>query len=264
MNFKLCLILPALLVLAGCVDPTAILSPIRGQPDFDVDSLRLPALIGEPANTTTPQPPVIGFQTVCAEIAKGVGLYSGYYKNPGLTNCAYAAMSAVDTAYDQYETNLLLAVNYGSLAADLATLGLSAASTVAAAKATKTVLSATITAITGAKTAVDTDLLYKSSVTNVINAMEKDRAKVENSIANALKTPESYSIGQLSDDLVNYYQAGTFVRGIVSLQGTTSAQAKACKQKAEHTKLAKTRQVTDSDDANAAARSGASPQDQCS
>jgi len=308
MNRTACLILPALLATAGCDHGATPLSGIEntlfgtiaGQPDFDETTLKVPELYAAVNKSGQPIFPLCQLADPKYQDAAGK-----------IPDCVYSVMDKVDTVYGDYESDVYLAANGTNLLADLSVLGLSAASTVAGSKSTKTTFSAIITAVTGTKTALDTDILYKNSITNVINTMRTERSKqkaiilgrlnvmlhetdsaptngspsakrmtgpraarpIRLAAASAAETqgigapppadgrqpdesanadadiaseaddsvkPQKYvSLAEASQDLVMYFEVGTLVSAMISLQNTTSSKATACKKTADSAKQGK-------------------------
>jgi hypothetical protein len=306
MNLKACLILPALLATAGCDHGSTPLSGIEntlfgtiaGQPDFDETTLKVPELYAAVNKSGQPIFPLCQLADPKYPDAAGK-----------IPDCVYSVMDKIDTVYGDYESDVYLAANGANLLADLSVLGLSAASTVAGSKSTKTTFSAIITAVTGTKTALDTDILYKNSITNVINTMRTERSKQkaiilgrlnvmlhETDSAPAASSPSAkrttdptaarpirlaaassaetqgigtpppaderqpdesanadadtgaddnvkplkyVSLAEASQDLVTYFEVGTLVSAMISLQNTTSSKATACKKTADSAKQGK-------------------------
>jgi len=138
-------------------------------------------------------------------------------------------MFEIDLEYQVYFSRLTNDSQLGNLAGDLALLGLTASSTLAPAIVTKTVLSATSTAVTGAKTAVDQDVLLSHTIQILQSQMETSRALIRNRIlANFnIKTPPAipYNYWTALSDLEEYYSAGTIPGALEALAAATGSNA---------------------------------------
>ena len=147
--------------------------------------------------------------------------------SPALADFVTERMYEIDLQYSVYFAKLTTDYQVGNLAGDLAILGLTASSTLAPAVVTKTVLSATSTAVTGAKAAVDKDVLLAQTIQIIQNQMETSRAHIKNNIlANLSPTNKTlYTYWEALSDLEDYYRAGTLPGALEALQATTGTNS---------------------------------------
>jgi hypothetical protein len=227
-----------------------VFGTLAGQPDFDEQSLKAPNLYTqadrkEPSRYNFPVcAAVAGNATVLPAVA--TPLPTTKLSNDSIGQCVYSVLDKLDTVYGDYESDIYLAANSTGLLADLSVLGLGAAATVSSSKTTKTIMAAIITAVTGAKTAIDTDLLYKNSITNLINTMRSNRnGQKATMIRRLAANPPTIgtnsvrpygSLAEASYDLVEYFEAGTLVSAMISLQDTTATKSSACKREVKEAK----------------------------
>jgi hypothetical protein len=150
----------------------------------------------------------------------------------------------IDIQYDEYKKSFRQVVNDSDLAADIIILGLGTAGALAPANTTKSILAGTAAAVTGAKAAVSADVLYNASIMMVINQMDTDRQnerciiqmRLNNPVPPAVAPMKTYSMQEASNDLIQYYEAGTFTHALQSLQAKSGSQAVAAKQQATNQK----------------------------
>ena len=167
-------------------------------------------------------------------------------------DCVNSLKSIIDDKYRPYRVSLHRLVNGGNAAADVISLGLGGATTAAVGAATKTILAAMNTAVTGTKTALDADFLYKQSIEMVINQMDADRSAQYAIMQQAMNNEISgYTLAEGKNDLLRYYLDGTWDHAITALQVQTAANTAACQAAATSTKVA-----------SAKIRGGKAPNDQ--
>jgi hypothetical protein len=156
----------------------------------------------------------------------------------GLRPCFYALKTIIDDQYREYKIALAHIVNGGTTLADLANLGVTTAATATPGAAAKTLLSAIAASISGGKAIVDSDLLYKQTIVITINEMDADRAQIETQMLTRLNstTAPLYSLEEAENDLLGYYEAGTFTHALVSLQTKTAANQANCSAQAQNAK----------------------------
>jgi hypothetical protein len=149
--------------------------------------------------------------------------------SPELFNYVTERMFEIDLEYSVYFAKLTTDYQLGNLAGDLAILGLTASSTLAPAAVTKTVLSATSTAVTGAKAAIDKDVLLAHTIQILQNQMETSRTHIKNSILaslnDSLTSHTPYTYWEALSDLEAYYRAGTLPGALEALQAATGTNA---------------------------------------
>jgi hypothetical protein len=129
----------------------------------------------------------------------------------------------IDLEFSPYFARLTTQNQAGNLAGDLALLGLTFSSTVLASAATKTVLSAAATAVTGARTAIDQDVLLSKTVQILLLQMETSRNLIRARIEGNLQacSISEYTVWQALTDLEDYYRAGTLPGALESLAAAT-------------------------------------------
>ena len=117
---------------------------------------------------------------------------------------------AYDSSFKSFERNLSSQTNYINTAGDLAVLGLSAASTVAASAATKTVLSAAAIGVQGAGGKINKDLFYQAALPAMLTQMEANRATVlADIIKGTAETDAQYPLAMALHDIDRYANAGS-------------------------------------------------------
>ena len=168
--------------------------------------------------------------------------------------CIFALKTIIDIKYYAYRWGLkALATNTGA-ATDMVSLGLSTAATAVGGAPVKTVLSAINVGITGAKSSLSADYLYSKSIELAINQMDADRdqqfALMLKEMRNAVS---SYGMEEAKNDLLKYYDVGTFSQAINSLQIKTGASANACEKAVS---AAKTKNADVADKAGMSAQNG--------
>jgi len=142
-------------------------------------------------------------------------------------------MFMIDLEYSQYFAKLTNDYQSGSLSGDLALLGLTFASTVVPAASTKTVLSAASTAVAGAKTSIDQDVLLSHTIQILQSTMESNRANIHDRILTNLNKclHHAYTPWLALSDLEDYYRAGTIPGALESLAAATGNNAQQTKDK---------------------------------
>jgi hypothetical protein len=151
--------------------------------------------------------------------------------------CIWALIAIIDSKYYPYRAGIRALATTSGAIFDIVSLGLSTAATATGGAAAKTILSAINTGITGTKTALDSDYLYNKSIDIVTNQMDADRNEQLTLIINQMKKqPADYGMTQAKDDLLRYYEAGTFAAALESLQNKTASNAAACQAAAKDAK----------------------------
>ncbi len=138
----------------------------------------------------------------------------------------YARLKYADLNYDRFRRKLFETVNGGNTAADLTILGLGSAGALVPGATTKAILAAISAGISGGKGIIDRDLLYNAGIQTLIQKMDGDRGVIRVKITASLKYDEAaYSFEQAELDSADYYQAGTLIDALISLQGQAASQA---------------------------------------
>ncbi len=166
------------------------------------------------------------------------GADPGNLSGPGLRSCFYGLKSIIDDQYREYKITLRHIVDGGNTLADLLGLGLSTAATATPGAPAKTLFSAFSSAVAGGKSIVDADLLYKQTIVITINEMDADRAQLETGMLTRLNaaTPP-YTLAEAENDLLAYYEAGTFTHALVSLETRSAANQANCSAQAQNAKV---------------------------
>jgi ABC-type phosphate transport system auxiliary subunit len=127
-------------------------------------------------------------------------------------------MYAIDIEFTEYFGRLTVERQLGTFSGDLALLGLTAATTLSHGEALKTTLAAVSTAVAGARTAVDKDILVSQTIQVLQSQMEASRLAIKNRIlANLLLNTATYTLATGLSDLEDYYRAGTLAGALESL-----------------------------------------------
>ncbi len=170
-------------------------------------------------------------------MAKGKHL-SGYdYQNP--TNASYYLtlyknagtnqqtirneilndlMGLIDYNYHEFETGLRQDAAIKNLAADIASLGLTAAATAAGGNEVKTILSAIATGVVGANTALDKDAFQNNTVQALELEMRSLRSGMEAKLNTGMKqSVTDYPLQAGLRDVVEYYYSGSLTDALMGL-----------------------------------------------
>ena len=111
-------------------------------------------------------------------------------------------MYAMDMQYTVYEAALTRERQGVGFGAALATIGLTTASTLVTAVATKDILTGTAGAVTGARAAYDNDILFAHSVQWIQTQMRAQRARVaERLLAGMRMSTTDYPLAMALSDL---------------------------------------------------------------
>jgi hypothetical protein len=141
-----------------------------------------------------------------------------------VVTCYWESKALIDYRYQTYKTSLLHAVNSGTFAGDFISLGLNVAGTITPGATAAKLFNALAGAATGTKSLVSQDILYKQTITILISEMDSDRqdeaAKIEQGLA-------AKPVAQVIDELLAYYETGTFQHALVTLQNKAGTPAAA-------------------------------------
>src|SRR5439155_11178837 len=154
-----------------------------------------------------------------------------------VTACVYALKGYIDNEYREYRITLHHLADNGNALADITVLGLNTAGTVVGGAAIKAILHAVAAGVGGSKTIINEDILYKRTIITILNQMDADRDKQFGVMLKEMKGRD-YTIGQARDDLLLYFEAGTFDHGVSSLEAVAAANKEDCKTKRDDTKVA--------------------------
>jgi hypothetical protein len=134
----------------------------------------------------------------------------------------------IDHNYGQIEQSLYGHKAWADFGGSLLATGLGTAGTLSGATGVKTTLSALVTAIDSTKTSFNKDVLQSQSIIAVIATMRKMRAEKLLEIRMAQKFGiHAYPLSMALDDLMEYYNAGTFVAALQGLTEDASAGKRA-------------------------------------
>lgn len=126
--------------------------------------------------------------------------------------------------------------NGGNAAADISVLGLTTAATGPVGATTGKVLTGITAFITGSKSVINQDILYKQTIENIIYQMDTDRATRLTNI-NTSMSGVGYTLAQAKDDLLLYFAAGTWDDAITSMQTTLASNQANCQAQADQSKV---------------------------
>ena len=233
-----------LLLLLGACTRGQFQSVRDGEPNFNT-ALLLPSVAGAPIESRT------GGALQPADLAKLPGI-DGLEKDcpdgdaagqTAINACIYALKRIIDDQYREYRIAVHSLAAGGNAVFDVAGLAFSTAAMASPANAAKTILAALAAGALGLKTALNEDLLYKQAIETVLNQMDSDRDRqfaIMLSRMNAGLQPGGpvYTMGAAKDDLLIYFQAGTFDHGITSLQVAAAANKAHCQAQLENAKVA--------------------------
>lgn len=160
-----------------------------------------------------------------------------------INTCIYALKRIIDDQYREYRIAVHSLAAGGNAVFDVAGLAFSTAAMASPANAAKTILAAVAAGALGLKTALNEDLLYKQAIETVLNQMDGDRDRqfaimLSRMSAGLQPGGPVYTMGAAKDDLLIYFQAGTFDHGITSLQVAAAANKANCQAQLDNAKLA--------------------------
>jgi hypothetical protein len=102
---------------------------------------------------------------------------------------------------------------------DLVELSMNIAGTAVGAAGTKTILAAISAGVNGINGSIDSNYFYEKTFQSLVAQMNADRKEVLVSITNGMILPiDDYQWAQAVHDLVEYYNAGTLLGAISSIQ----------------------------------------------
>ena len=175
----------AVLALGAC---NSFNGALRGEPNFDVRILVAPEAamaIGQAITAgITFSPPIAMTRPQVCNLAF-VSINEQAYRDA----CIQDLISIIDAQYAEYKRSLLNIVNDFHLGENLLTIALGQAIALAPGKTEKSILGAVSAGVAGARTAVDTELLYQASIVALINQMDTDRATQDCTILARQKNP---------------------------------------------------------------------------
>ncbi|MGO9093727.1 MAG: InlB B-repeat-containing protein [Bryobacteraceae bacterium] len=138
---------------------------------------------------------------------------------------AWGLMGAIDDVYSVYSAHLFEGKGAVAAIGDVASLGLTAAVSIARQNAAKTLFGALGTAITGVNLSVDKNFFAQQTYQAIALAMETRRttiyAEISDSLAN--KTTVDYPLSAVKRDLILYLNAGSLPGALQELQKEAGA-----------------------------------------
>jgi hypothetical protein len=136
-------------------------------------------------------------------------------------------MTMIDYNYHQFENNLRGDKAVQELGADIATLGLTAASTVMGGAETKTILSAIATGVVGVNSSIDKEVFQNNTIQALQLQMRAARADTETKLNTGMKQSiTNYPLEYGVRDVVAYYYAGSLNDALIGLVQNSSTDAK--------------------------------------
>jgi len=137
-------------------------------------------------------------------------------------------MAVIDFNYHEFEAQLRSEKVLKNTAADIVTLGLTAASTAVGGAEAKTILSAIATGVVGANTALDKNVFQNNTVEALELEMRSLRALKEQDLINGMAdTDAHYPLQSGIRDVIAYYYAGSLTDAMLGLVEKTGADAQA-------------------------------------
>ena len=135
-------------------------------------------------------------------------------------------MKIIDSNYHQFELNLKGDKAVQELGADIATLGLTAASTVVGGAELKTILSAIATGVVGVNSSIDKEIYQNNTVQALQLQMRAARSAVETRLINGMKQKiADYPLDYGLRDMIDYYYAGSLNDALIGLVQSSSSAA---------------------------------------
>ena len=211
-------------------------------------------------------------------------------------NCIYTFINLIDDRYNDYKKNALRLVDTANLGADLGLLATNIAGTAVGGAGAKTILNGIAAGITGTRAAINSDVLYNTTIFTIVLQMDGDRANVHSQILQRIQNstvgpsgaplaaapvvtgsveksvtvanpptagaptttttktstkiapapgakalaaelassgapPVSYTMYQAANDLLAYYEAGTWAHAMFAMQAKAGTQVSNCTAK---------------------------------
>ena len=140
------------------------------------------------------------------------------------------ALTIIDVRYAQFINETELNRKNKEMLTDFVELSMNLAGTAVGAAGTKTILAAISAGVNGINAGVDKNYFYEKTFPSLVAQMNADRKEALIVLTQGLasKSPEDYPWSQAVHDLINYYNAGTLLGAIMSVQkdaGTKESKA---------------------------------------
>ncbi|HCN30933.1 MAG TPA: hypothetical protein DIT64_19900 [Verrucomicrobiales bacterium] len=131
-----------------------------------------------------------------------------------------------DVNYQLYEQGLVAKLQGGNAIINIGTAGMNAASTLSGSSAVKTTISTLTTFITGSQAEINKTIFRDMAIQTMISNMRALRAKRYQVILTKLRKHHNdagkYPVGEAMKDVLDYYQAGTFVSAMIETQNSAA------------------------------------------
>lgn len=216
------LVIPLVLFLAGCGAQVLM----QGEPNFNT-AILLPDPTAAARN-------YVNLGLTPAAVPPGCQ-DNPVADSPTVNNCIYAIKAIIDDHYREYRITLHHFADDGNAAADVTVLGLTTAATGPISTVAKTILAGAGAFVSGTKSILNQDLLYKQTIEILINQMDTDRDTQFKTMLNEMSG--TYTMRQAKDDLLLYFAAGTWDHAITSLQTAVAANQANCKAQTDAAKV---------------------------
>lgn len=197
-----------LLLLAGC-------SSVLGRPP-------LPADLGA---ETSGLAPLHSADKITACLAKQVSAQQSCRDE-----IVQARMITIDANYTRFRNDFYAEARWGSFAATLASLGLTAAASLTPV-GTANILGAAATGVTGTQAAYEQRVLVDRTANAIETSMDAGRDLISVRIRSGLRLPpEQYPLAVALSDLEDYYSAGTILGALADITKSAGVQAQQADQ----------------------------------
>lgn len=137
-------------------------------------------------------------------------------------------MAVIDFNYHEFEAGLRTDKAVKDTAAEIVTLGLTAASTAVGGEEAKTILSAIATGVVGANSSLDKNVLQNNTIQTLELEMRALRAEKERDLLNGMANSDAhYPLQSGIRDVIAYYYAGSLTDAMLGLVAKTGSDAQA-------------------------------------
>jgi hypothetical protein len=137
-------------------------------------------------------------------------------------------MAVIDLNYHEFETGLRTDKAVKDTTAEIATLGLTAASAAVGGEEVKTILSAVATGVVGANSVLDKNILQNNTIQALELEMRALRAQNERDLLEGMaRTDNQYPLQSGIRDIIAYYYAGSLTDAMLGLVEKTGSDAQA-------------------------------------
>lgn len=230
------LAIPLLLLLAGC----GYQQLQQGEPNFNTAILLPGYTAASPAAVSSRdvgklELVPLDLPAACKNV-NGTPVTDSTTTKNIVNGCVFAIVTIIDDLYREYRITLHHFADDGNAVADISVLGLTTAATGPIGATTGKVLTGVAAFVTGSKSVINQDLLYKQTIENIIHQMDADRASRLN-IINASIGGAGYTLAMAKDDLLLYFAAGTWDDAITTMQTTLATNQANCQAQADQSKI---------------------------